>query len=101
MDTQVRSTRRWRDRTRSWAVPINPLTSAMPMPLASAEGKPSYSGGTVALARAVPLRRRMEARASRLVATLENEATRARAVGTNDRLIKRLLDLALASNDRC
>ncbi len=90
MDTQAHSTRRWRDRARSWAVPINAMT------VSGAEGKPSQAGGAEVLARAVRWRSRMEARALGLGAVLEIEAPSARAVGANDRLIKRSLDLALA-----
>lgn len=90
MNTEVRSTWGWRDRVRSRAVPINAMT------VSSAEGKPSEAGSPEVPAGAVRWRSRMEARTSRLVAALETEATRARAVGANDRLIKRSLDLALA-----
>ena len=66
------------------------------MAVTRAEGKPAQAGSPQVLARAVPWMSRMEVRASGLAAALETEATRARAVGANDQLIKRSLDLALA-----
>ena len=63
---------------------------------ASAEGKSLKAGSTEVLPRVVRWMSRMEAKASRLLAALETEATRARTVGANDRLIKCSLDLALA-----